>query len=700
MIYETDVVFSAGYRSDISLEEMQYYDPARLEVAEIRSNNPRFSWMIYSTKNETYQVSYRILVATSLNKLEEGKADMWDSKVVKDSSSLAVYYNGATLKPSTIYYWKVKIVDNFSRKYDYSEPKAFITSSELDDYTSMLPLEKNDEAPVEIKRKGQSVLADFGRDAFSQVKLRLNSFTGVDDSVTVHLGECAWNDQVDRYPGYSLRYTYYGFSLKKGYNRYKIKFVPDSRNTDPNQNEMGVSPVLMPEKTGEVYPFRYCELEGYNGVVAYNNIVRTVVNYPFDENLSYFKSSDTILNQIYDLCKWTMRATSFCGMFVDGDRERIPYEADVLINQLSYFAVNNQYSISRNSVERLIYNPTWPTEWILQTLIIAYNDYLYSGDNSLLNKYYTDLKSKTLNMLRNEDDYFIHTGDTINDVDIFKQVHFKGKCIRDIVDWPRGFDDDEYEFTSCNTVVNEYYYYALKMMSKIADAVSNKYDSKYYNKLALQTKNAINQYLVDDNGLYKDGLQSDHNSLHANMFAMAFGIVEEKNFVKVADFVAEKGMICSVYGSQFLLDAVYNSGDDFYGLQLLTDTTMRSWYNMIRLGSTMTTESWDLSLKDNQDWSHPWGAAALNIISRKLMGIEPIVPGFRRVSIRPQLASLENASIKVPTPLGCITMSVENIRGKSFNMTIEIPPNMTAEVFLPGKNVPKIVGSGRWHFSN
>ena len=88
MIYETDVVFSAGYRSDISLEEMQYYDPARLEVAEIRSNNPRFSWMIFSKKNETYQISYRILVATSLSKLEEGKADMWDSKVVKDSSKL------------------------------------------------------------------------------------------------------------------------------------------------------------------------------------------------------------------------------------------------------------------------------------------------------------------------------------------------------------------------------------------------------------------------------------------------------------------------------------------------------------------------------------------------------------------------------------------------------------------------------------
>lgn len=700
MIKETDVVYANGYRSTIPLSEIQFYDNERLEVAEIHSERPRFSWMIASDKDNTYQVDYRILVATSIEKLQEGKADMWDSKTVKKASNLAIIYGGEKLKPSTVYYWKVTITDNKKRKYDYSEPKAFMTAADLDNFTSVLPLVKTDEIPVAIQHVGDIVLADFGKDAFSQIHLRLNSFTGERDSVVISLGEQRFKDFVDSDPGYSIRYCQYGLKLKKGYKRYKLTYKPDSRNTDPNQNEMGVSPILMPAKTGEVFPFRYCELKGYKGAVLYNNITRSTVHYPFDESLAEFSSSDTTLNQIYDLCKWTMKATSFAGMFVDGDRERIPYEADALINQLSYFAVNDQYSISRNTVEHLIFNPTWPTEWILMTPIIAYIDYLYSGDNSLLVKYYPDLQKKTLSFLRDDDDLLLHTGLNITDVNHFKLLHFKGSSIRDIVDWPRGTDDDSYEFQECNAVTNAYYYMSLMSMAMIADAVDNHYDAKQYRKLALQTKKSFNSTFLNQEGLYIDGVSADstteHTSLHANMFPLAFGMVDDANLQTVADHIASKGMACSVYGAQFLLDAMFNAGDDFDGIRLLTDTTMRSWYNMIRTGSTLTTESWDRSQKYNMDLNHAWGAAAGNIIVRKVMGIEPTEPGFSRVRIHPQMGNLSEASVRVPTPMGIIEMSASNKVGKSFKMQVTIPPNMTADIYLPGQDTPQTFGSGEW----
>ena len=59
-----------------------------------------------------------------------------------------------------------------------------------------------------------------------------------------------------------------------------------------------------------------------------------------DDFSSEFTSSDTILNQIWDLCKYTIKATSFAGLYIDGDRERIPYEADAIINQLSHYCVD------------------------------------------------------------------------------------------------------------------------------------------------------------------------------------------------------------------------------------------------------------------------------------------------------------------------------------------------------------------------
>ena len=104
---------------------------------------------------------------------------------------------------------------------------------------------------------------------------------------------------------------------------------------------------------------------------------------------------------------------------------------------------------------------------------------------------------------------------------------------------------------------------------------------------------------------------------------------------------------------------------------------------MIRCGSTITMEAWDNKYKPNQDWNHAWGAAPANIIPRKLMGIEPLLPGFRKIRIKPQPASLEYAEIKCPTIRGDVLVSFKNKPGKSFLLKTTIPANTTAVVYLP-----------------
>ena len=96
-----------------------------------------------------------------------------------------------------------------------------------------------------------------------------------------------------------------------------------------------------------------------------------MTHYPFEETDSDFLSSDTLLNRVWNLCRYTMKATSFAGIYVDGDRERIPYEADALINQLGQYSVVREYSMARYSEEYLINHGTWPTEWILQSVLLA-----------------------------------------------------------------------------------------------------------------------------------------------------------------------------------------------------------------------------------------------------------------------------------------------------------------------------------------
>ncbi|MGI6302875.1 MAG: hypothetical protein ACOX52_17715 [Verrucomicrobiota bacterium] len=55
--------------------------------------------------------------------------------------------------------------------------------------------------------------------------------------------------------------------------------------------------------------------------------------------------------------------TSFAGIYIDGDRERIPYEGDAYINQLGHYAVDREYAIARRTIEHFMDHPTWPTEW-------------------------------------------------------------------------------------------------------------------------------------------------------------------------------------------------------------------------------------------------------------------------------------------------------------------------------------------------
>jgi hypothetical protein len=121
---------------------------------------------------------------------------------------------------------------------------------------------------------------------------------------------------------------------------------------------------------------------------------------------------------------------------------------------------------------------------------------------------------------------------------------------------------------------------------------------------------------------------------------------------------------------------------------------------MIRSGSTITTEAWDIKNKPNQDWNHAWGAAAGNVIVRKLMGIEPLEPGFSAIKIAPQPGDLREASISVPTPHGTVSVSF-TITDTYCSATVAIPPNTKAEITLPFNGGRHQIQSGiygwSWH---
>ena len=73
---------------------------------------------------------------------------------------------------------------------------------------------------------------------------------------------------------------------------------------------------------------------------------------------------------------------------------------------------------------------------------------------------------------------------------------------------------------------------------------------------------------------------------------------------------------------------------------------------MAEFGSTVTMEAWNIGAKYNLDLNHAWGAAPLNIISRYVVGVTPLEPGFKTISIHPRLGGLKRLSAIVPTATG------------------------------------------------
>jgi len=73
--------------------------------------NPRFGWQITSDKNDIVQTEYHILVASSLEKINNNEGDLWDNSV-KSNQSQWIEYAGASLNANQVCYWKVLVTTN------------------------------------------------------------------------------------------------------------------------------------------------------------------------------------------------------------------------------------------------------------------------------------------------------------------------------------------------------------------------------------------------------------------------------------------------------------------------------------------------------------------------------------------------------------------------------------------------------------
>lgn len=679
-------------------------------LVKVLDSTPEFSWQL--PQSAGIQSAYQLLVASSKQNIDNNIGDLWNSGQVRGSQSFNIAYAGKTLETGKQFFWKVRIWDDVNRLSEYSENQGFTVGNSTNKTITTPNIFQVDKIkPVQFtKLLNGTYFADFGKDAFATLELTYNAKKN--EQLTVRVGEQLIDGRVNTAPDKvsHIRFQEVKVDVQKGKRTYKLQFKPDARNTK-------VGAVALPDSFPVLLPFRYCEIIGAGQSISGDDLTQLAYHVYFDENESVFASSDTTLNQIWDMCKYTIKATTFAGLYVDGDRERIPYEADAYLNQLSHYTTDSEYAIARQTIEYFMENPTWPTEWQQHMALMFYADYMYTGNTELIEKYYEPLKHKTLMELAREDGLISSTSEKMTP-EFMKKLGFKDPKIelKDIVDWPPAQKDtgwklatpegerDGFVFMPINTLINAFFFRNMEIMAEFAHVLNKPSEELQFRELAAKAKNAINEKLFDaSKGYYVDGEGTSHASLHANMTALAFGVVPENRKKSVVEFIKSRGMACSVYGSQYLMEALYNANEADYALELLTSNSDRSWYNMIRIGSTVALEAWDMKYKPNADWNHAWGAVPANIIPRNMWGITPAIPGGALLNIRPQLSSLTNSEITVPFLSGSVHANYER-RGRNNQLyRITLPANTSAnfemefstqnEVNLNGKKVNTSFGT-------
>ena len=533
------------------------------------------------------------------------------------------------------------------------------------------PVHLVEQPPFQITAVGTNVwLVDFGRVAFGNLELRPPANAA--GSISVAFGEDLAGGRINRHPPGTVRYAEAEAVLHGG-KPFVMAPPPDDRNT-----KMPAA-VLTPPELGVLLPYRWVEIEGWPGKLSLDNLRRQAAFVSsWNDNASAFHSSDEMLNRIWELCRYSIKATTFAGVYVDGDRERTSYEADAYLSQVSQYYTDGNVQMARDTFDRLLQHPTWPTEWSFHMVFIAYADWMQTGDTNWLAAHYAALKPKLLLDRAGPDGLLVSNA--------AQRKH------DDIVDWPLR-ERDGFVMEPVNTVVNAFYLCSLGLMADLAKALGKDADAAGFTARKSTALIAFQKKLFDDKcGVYRDGEGTDHASQHANLFPLAFGLVPAEHQDSVTKFVASRGMDCSVYAAQYLLEGLFENGIVTQALSLIAAPGDRSWRHMLACGATITWEAWDEKYKRNLDWTHAWGAAPANLLPRYVLGIRALTPGWKQALINPHPGPLTFAAGKVPTPLGPVRVDWRN--DKTFTLAVELPKDMTARVVLPAPDKSTGVFSG------
>ena len=239
--------------------------------------------------------------------------------------------------------------------------------------------------------------------------------------------------------------------------------------------------------------------------------------------------------------------------------------------------------------------------------------------------------------------------------------------------------------------------YTTSLMVQMAEASGRAEDLARYRALHGAIVEAFNTAYVRPDGVIGNDSQTSY------VLPLRFGLLPEALRAeagnRLADNSRRRGTLLTTgfLGTPFSLDVLADTGHTDLAYSLLLRTEYPSWGYMIRKGATTMWERWNGDVGDvsMNSYNHYAFGAVSGFLFRRIAGIAPAAPGFKRILVDPALdPRVRSGGADYESILGRISTRWRQREG-GFDLDLTVPGNAVAEVRLPTHDISLVREGGR-----
>jgi len=410
-----------------------------------------------------------------------------------------------------------------------------------------------------------------------------------------------------------------------------------------------------------------------------------------------FTCSNDLFNRTFKLIDWSMKS-NMASLFTDcPHREKLGWleEAHLVGSSLRYNYDIHRLALKCISDMRLTQTPEGlipeiapeftkfvepfrdSPEWGSNGIILPWYVYEWYGDTEVLAQSYDMMKR-----------YLAYLGTKAND-------HILTEGLGDWYDLgPKGPGYSQQ--TPKGITATAFYYYDLTIAAKTAVLLGKSQDAATYDKLAITVRSAYNKaFFNTETNEYGTGSQT------ANAISVYMDLVEPQYKEAVINNIVKdlrdrgNSLTAGDIGFRYLLRVLDDAGrsDMIYAMNSRTDVPGYGY--QLAHGATALTESWGAlpSVSNN----HFMLGHIMEWFYSGLGGIRaaPGAIAMNKIEIRPEVVGdVTFAKAKYQSPYGNIATDWKTETGK-FELTVQIPANTKAVIYLPANEGAAITEGGK-----